>query len=243
MVWLRLDDTFADDPVLDSAGPLASWLHVAALCYSNRNLTDGFIPHDRLRRLTAIDDPDEHAAQLVNLGVWQVTAGGYRIVHHLDLQPTAEDVRRKRKLATERQARWRRSSRTGRYVDASTDALRDALVDAAPTRPVKAGRSRARARATGDPKRRPNLSGSTTTHSADEHSAKPRTSSARPPIGRRSTARLAASSMRTANSCLTSARHRTGSRHERRRAGDLHRRCRRRARGAGRTRMRGRLAR
>jgi len=140
MTWVRLDDTFADDPLLDSAGDAAAWLHVAGLCYSNRNLTDGFIPEDRMRRLTGGPDPAAAAAQLVALGLWQLEAGGYRIVHHLEHQPTAEDVRRERKLKSARQARWRR----GR-VDASTDASQDASVDGAPTRPVKAGRPRARA--------------------------------------------------------------------------------------------------
>jgi len=117
--WVRLDDTFTDDPVLDSAGPSAAWLHVAGLCYSNRHLADGFIPAGRVQRLTAIDDPEAAASQLVALGVWQLTAGGYRIVHHLDGQPAAQDVERARKLKTARQARWR-NKRTGRYVDAST---------------------------------------------------------------------------------------------------------------------------
>jgi hypothetical protein len=140
MVWVRLDDTFADDPVLDVAGADAAWLHVAGLCYSNRQLTDGFVPEGKVRRLTSVRDPDTAAAQLVQLGVWQLAPGGYLIVHHLDRQPRAEDVKRKRKLATERQARWR-----GRTVDASTGASRDALVTPTPARPVKTGRTRARA--------------------------------------------------------------------------------------------------
>ena len=144
MTWTRLEDTFAEHPVLKSAGPLASWLHVAALCYSNRNLTDGFVPRDRVRRLTAIDDPDEHAEQLMNVGAWQRVDGGFRIVHHLEFQPTADSVRHKRKLSAERQRRWREpDKKSGRYVDASSNAPTDASGNASPD-PPRNGGSRAR---------------------------------------------------------------------------------------------------
>jgi hypothetical protein len=91
-MWVRLDDNFADDPVFDSVGPAASWLHVAGLCYSNRNLTDGLIRAARVGRLTSIEDPDDQVRQLVNHGVWQKVDGGYLIVHHLDRQWTRERV-------------------------------------------------------------------------------------------------------------------------------------------------------
>jgi len=137
MTWVRLDDTFADDPLMDRAGAAAAWLHVAGLCYSNRHLTDGFIPAERVRRLTASGDVDEQLAELVGLGVWQLDAGGYRIVHHLEHQFTREQVLLERKKTAER-------VRLHRQRAASRNAVTDGVSNAAPTRPVKTGRARAR---------------------------------------------------------------------------------------------------
>lgn len=44
MAWVKLDDHFADHPKMAAAGPLAMLLHVKALCYCARYLTDGFVP-------------------------------------------------------------------------------------------------------------------------------------------------------------------------------------------------------
>ena len=43
--WLsgRLDDGFPEHPKVQQVGGDAAWLHVCALAYCNRNLTDGFI--------------------------------------------------------------------------------------------------------------------------------------------------------------------------------------------------------
>jgi hypothetical protein len=43
-VWVRLDDSLGDDPRLATAGPMAYAVLTFGLCYSNRNLTDGWIP-------------------------------------------------------------------------------------------------------------------------------------------------------------------------------------------------------
>jgi hypothetical protein len=42
--WVRLDDRITEHPKVAAAGPLGLAVFVAAIAYSNRNLTDGFIP-------------------------------------------------------------------------------------------------------------------------------------------------------------------------------------------------------
>src|SRR5262245_30525484 len=45
MAWVRIDDGFVDHPKIAAVGAIGAWLQLQALCYANRNLTDGFIPY------------------------------------------------------------------------------------------------------------------------------------------------------------------------------------------------------
>ena len=134
MVWVRIDDSFAQHPKVLQAGPLAMALQVAALCYCNRNLTDGFVPWavaqtllpwqflepsddvGRRRRVTVavtsgMSGDDVTAEYVINLllesGMWEVEDGGYRIHDYPDFQPSREQVEKERKSTAERQERWR----------------------------------------------------------------------------------------------------------------------------------------
>jgi hypothetical protein len=95
-MWTKLDDNFPDHPKVVEAGPLASWLYVCGLCYSNRYLTDGFIPSGQVRRLADLPDPRECAAVLVRVGLWHEIDGGYQIHDFHDCNMTAEEAKRKR---------------------------------------------------------------------------------------------------------------------------------------------------
>jgi len=80
--WVRLDDNFAEHPKLVKAGPRAGWLHVAALCYCSRQLTDGHVPETALRLLMAGARP--LADRLVEAGLWEVNRDGWNIHDYLD---------------------------------------------------------------------------------------------------------------------------------------------------------------
>lgn len=95
MSWVKLSDTFAEDPRLEQAGPLALALHVAALCYCARQLTDGHLTRGTARRLLDLDDrddPHDVAGRLVGAGMWAITDDGYRILEYLEDQPSRESV-------------------------------------------------------------------------------------------------------------------------------------------------------
>lgn len=94
MTWVKLSDTFAEDPRLEQAGPLALALHVAALCYCARQLTDGHLTRGAVRRLLELDGQDPHdvARSLVDVDMWESTDDGYRIVEYLEDQPSREHV-------------------------------------------------------------------------------------------------------------------------------------------------------
>jgi len=104
MPWVRLDDEFAQHPKVVSLPYRGRWLHIAALCYSNRMLTDGFIPVAMLASLCPHEreDPIEEdayhlAAQLVDVGLWEDAEGGYVIHDYHHYQPSKREVLAARK--------------------------------------------------------------------------------------------------------------------------------------------------
>lgn len=103
MTWVKLSDTFAEDPRLERAGPLALALHVVSLAYCNRALTDGHVPLSKMRRLLELDDPDEVAQTLVDVGMWSAhSVDGFVILDYLRDQPSrahVESVRAKRAIS------------------------------------------------------------------------------------------------------------------------------------------------
>jgi hypothetical protein len=67
-------------------------LHVCALSYANRHLTDGRVPAALLHRLAGIPDPADAVARLIEEGMWTEAAGGWQIVDYLSTQPSRAKV-------------------------------------------------------------------------------------------------------------------------------------------------------
>lgn len=152
MAWVKLDDGFAEHPKIEEAGPLAGFLHVAALCYCNRQLTDGFVPENKVGRLASIPSVKRHVAALVSVGLWHQVDGGYQIHDYLDFQPSRAKVEQEREEARKRMAAARKGKKGkadqgdtfpdgsaevlemfGRTGDARSPELRSTRPD--PTRP------------------------------------------------------------------------------------------------------------
>lgn len=142
MPWVKLDDGFADHPKIHEVGPIAAWLHVAALCYCARHLTDGRVPSRVVRGLIDAPRPRVLVDKLVSSGLWDEVEGGYEIHDYLDYQPSRERVLAEREAAAERQRRRRNGTRHA-VTDAVTPAVTDAVTSdgghavssASPTRP------------------------------------------------------------------------------------------------------------
>jgi len=95
VAWVKIDDNFADHPKIASAGPLGMALQVAALCYCNRYLTDGFIPRAMAPRLVYFEgfaEPHDVITRLIEVGIWIEVEGGYRIHDYLEYQPSKADI-------------------------------------------------------------------------------------------------------------------------------------------------------
>lgn len=106
MPWVKLDDHFADHPKLAAIDawerPLAVFLHIMALCWCNRHLTDGFVPKAAVERLAPelVDydyergniSPTLIASKLVACGLWEENQAFYIIHDYLEYQPSREEV-------------------------------------------------------------------------------------------------------------------------------------------------------
>lgn len=58
MVWAKLDDEILDNEKITRAGVLGFALHVAAITWCCRKLTDGFVPYARVRLLLDLSELD-----------------------------------------------------------------------------------------------------------------------------------------------------------------------------------------
>jgi len=127
MPWVRIDDHFNEHPKLAAVGPVGWGIWLAGLAYSNRNLTDGFIPHavaagfggDWEVLTPSETNPDADTvwtidrgtgmrgeqmdtawviAILLQYGLWEMAPGGYQIHDYADYQPTKAEVMAQRAI-------------------------------------------------------------------------------------------------------------------------------------------------
>ena len=133
MTWVKLDDGFADHPKLEQVGPLAGWLHVAALCYCSRQLTDGHIARKTALKLVKNTRPKALIERLVSAGLWdEIDDENYRIHDYLVYQPSREKVLAERDAATERKRKSRDKSQRSHGVT-SPSVTGDVTVSVTPT--------------------------------------------------------------------------------------------------------------
>lgn len=107
MPWVRLDDSFPDHPKIAMLSPAAGWLHVCALCYCGRHLTDGLVPKGVEKRLTSTTNTTRLVNELIRARLWVDEGDAWRIHDYLDYQPSREKVEKERDSAAERQRRAR----------------------------------------------------------------------------------------------------------------------------------------
>jgi hypothetical protein len=100
VTWLKIDDGFAEHPKMELLGDRSFRLHVAALCYCSRNLTDGQLSAKAIKVLAAVIEAPRVTAnlkQLVDAQVWVDNGdGSYAIYGYLEHNPAAEEVKARR---------------------------------------------------------------------------------------------------------------------------------------------------
>jgi hypothetical protein len=154
MTWVRLDDGFYTHPKARAAGLQGRALYIAALCWSNQNLTDGHIPTDSLALICAYAEVKPTVAKkLAELGLWDVTDGGWQIHDFHEYQPTRESVERDRRQAKERMQAMRIRKRSAGVTPAlrRNKAERSPEVRSTPSRPLSSTESSSYTESSSDP--------------------------------------------------------------------------------------------
>jgi hypothetical protein len=149
LTWTKLDDGILDHPKIAQVGLMGYAWFTAGLVYSNRNLTDGFIPYGVARKLFPLINTDselrvwsagmtcgmmgydgEEAIEqvigwLTGAGLWDEVPGGYTVHDFLDWNPSRTDVlslREKRTEAGKRGGKASVASKTSSKRSSKTEA-------------------------------------------------------------------------------------------------------------------------
>lgn len=106
MPYLNIDDNFADHPKIEGLSDGAFRLHVAAMCYAAKFLTDGAIPAVRVARLAPRYRP-ALLKELLKAGLWVEHDQDYRIHDYLQWNKPRSWWQKERAAAAERQRKHR----------------------------------------------------------------------------------------------------------------------------------------
>lgn len=92
MTWVRLDDQFPIHRKVGALSDPAFRLHVEALCWCARHLTDGVVSRDDLSTVSRIRGAERYVAELVRRGCWSETDEGWLIHDYLEYQQSRSKV-------------------------------------------------------------------------------------------------------------------------------------------------------
>jgi hypothetical protein len=135
MPWVRLDDSFPDNPKVDGLSDGAFRLYVSALCYAGHYLTDGLIETSRASRLVPGKLRRSCIQELLDAGLWDAHPDGWMIHHFLEYNPPSHKVKADRQAAAERMRNRRRSPERSGERTGERSRARSGARSATPSRP------------------------------------------------------------------------------------------------------------
>jgi len=121
---ITLDDTFPENPKVRKVGPVGIALYVSGLCYSSRQLSDGFIPDNAVGLLCEMAGVKARRATieaLTKATLWKRVRGGYSVPDYLKFNDSREEITRKREENRIRQAAFRNARRNAVTNGGSND--------------------------------------------------------------------------------------------------------------------------
>lgn len=140
MPWVRFDDQFPIHKKVDNLSDPAFRLHVSAIFWCARNLTDGYVPEEDLDAAAPrkMKRPDRFVTELVGRGLWLPDNRGWWVNDYLKYQPSKDKVEKDRRDAAERQRKWREQQQpdSNAVTNAVTNTVTNAVSHTAPSRPV-----------------------------------------------------------------------------------------------------------
>jgi hypothetical protein len=104
-MWSKLDDALIDHRKIFRAGRLigkngpaiALGFYTVGLLWSNKHLSDGFLPEDVVSGFPHVDQPHSIADALVKAELLEKVAGGYAIHDFDEYNPMAKHIKTRRK--------------------------------------------------------------------------------------------------------------------------------------------------
>lgn len=106
--WVSVPDNWTDSDQTEQLGADTAMLHLSALCYCARHLTDGDLPQRALRRLWPVDDVTTAVKALEECGEWERTDEGWLLVNWRTFLLSAEEIESRRRASRESSERYRR---------------------------------------------------------------------------------------------------------------------------------------
>lgn len=137
-IFVQLDVEYSNDIKIRQAGEAAEVLYLRSLCWSKRMLTDGFIAEELLKDIVRTRS-SQRAEKLVEVGLWERVAGGYRIVSWSKWNKSRGEIeaRKARQSAAALQTNHKRYHADKAYLDPGCDlCITVAPANASPNAPV-----------------------------------------------------------------------------------------------------------
>lgn len=140
--WVRTPEEWFEEPRIEDVGADAAMLHLSALAYCSRHLTNGHLPFRALRRLYPVADPDREVRALTEAELWEATQSGWFIVDWANHILAADEVAHRREQSRTSSERYRRHKqgdhsmcdRCSAVRQRVSDPVTDAVSDPPPTR-------------------------------------------------------------------------------------------------------------
>lgn len=119
-MWSKLDDALIDHRKVFHAaqligkngGAITIGFFAIGLMWTNKQLTDGFLPEAVVKTWRHVDKPLAVADALVTATLWDSAPGGYRIHDFHDHNPLASDVLAKRAADRDRKKKGGKNRHT-----------------------------------------------------------------------------------------------------------------------------------
>lgn len=100
--WVRIDTQFASNPkilyLVEDRKFRATFVWMAGMAYAGAHGTDGFIPK---AALPTFHGTQKDAEDLVEVGLWNASLGGWEINSWAEFQPSTEEMAQRKKRAQE----------------------------------------------------------------------------------------------------------------------------------------------
>lgn len=97
MPWIRFEDNFPEHPKVLALSDAAFRLHVRAIGYASRYLTDGLISMTVLGAISKGRPGLRCSEELVKVGLWERADDGFCVHDYLCYQPSKAEVEATRK--------------------------------------------------------------------------------------------------------------------------------------------------